>query len=121
MILAFLWGLFEATFFFLIPDMIITLIAIHGFKEGLDASLLALAGALIGGCMMYFFAIYRSEKARKFVRRVPAVSDKMLDNVEESLASKGLVAMIIGPIRGIPYKAFAILRQKLGSISLRFS
>lgn len=114
MILAFLWGLFEATFFFLIPDMVITLIAIHGFKEGLDASLLALAGALIGGSMMYFFAIDRSEKARQFVRRVPAVSDKMLDDVEESLVAKGLIAMIIGPIRGIPYKAFAIFAPKYG-------
>ena len=114
MILAFVWGLFEATFFFIIPDMILTFIAIHGFKEGLDASLYALAGALIGGSIMYKMAERKFANAYKFVNRIPAIGKKMLDNVELSLKEKGIVAMITGPIRGIPYKAFAIFAPKVG-------
>ncbi len=114
MILAFLWGLFEATFFFIIPDVILTFIAIHGFKEGFNASLFALVGALIGGSIMYFYAVYKFKDARQFIRRVPSVSEIMLSNVEQSLASKGTIAMIVGPIRGIPYKAFAIFAPKAG-------
>src|SRR5690625_7443316 len=63
---------------------------------------------------MYFYAVYQFKDARKFVRRVPSVSEKMLGNVEQSLASKGTIAMIVGPIRGIPYKAFAIFAPKAG-------
>lgn len=118
MILTFLWGFFEATCFFIIPDVILTLIAIHGFREGLDASLLSLVGALIGGSIMYIFAARNFTAAYTFVHRVPAISKNMLDNVEQSVKEKGIIAMIVGPIRGIPYKAFAIYAPKVG---IRFS
>lgn len=118
MFLAFLWGLFEATFFFIIPDVILTFIAIHGFQAGWYASIYALAGALIGGCIMYLFANKKFADAYKFVSRLPSISNTMLQNVETSLKEKGIVAMIVGPLRGIPYKAFAIFAPKTG---IRFS
>lgn len=114
MILAFLWGLFEATFFFIIPDVLLTFIAIHGFKVGFDASLLALAGALLGGILMYVFARRDFTKAYRFVQKVPSVGDKMLHDVEQSFTETGVIAMIIGPIRGIPYKIFAVFAPKMG-------
>ncbi len=114
MILAFVWGFAEATFFFIIPDVILTFIAISGFRVGLDASLLALAGALIGGIVMYVFAKRNFKQAYHFVHRVPAVGEKMLHDVESSLSDKGVIALITGPIRGIPYKAFAIFSPKMG-------
>ncbi|MBO1001981.1 hypothetical protein ACFSKI_12015 [Pseudogracilibacillus auburnensis] len=117
MLLAFLWGIAEATFFFIIPDVILTFIAIHGFRAGLDASLIALAGALIGGSIMYIFAVKRYDHAYRFVWRVPAIQEKMLHDVQVSLREKGLIAMVLGPIRGIPYKAYAIMAP---GASIRF-
>lgn len=114
LILAFLWGLAEATFFFIIPDVIITLLAIHGFRAGLDASLIALAGALLGGSVMYFWSVNRDEQAYRFVLGVPAIGEKMMQNVRASLEQRGLVAMVLGPIRGIPYKAYAVIAPKVG-------
>lgn len=114
MLLAFVWGLAEATFFFIIPDMIITLIALHGFRHGLDASLLALAGALVGGSVMYIWGASTYNNAYRFVRRVPAIQAKMIDNVQTSLQEKGLIAMVLGPIRGIPYKIYAIMAPRTG-------
>lgn len=113
LLLACIWGFAEATFFFIIPDVILTLIAIHGFRAGLDASLLALVGALIGGIVMYIFAQRNFISAYQFVHNVPAIGTKMLQDVEVSFSEKGIVAMITGPIRGIPYKAFAIFAPKM--------
>lgn len=82
--LAFLWGIAEATFVFIIPDVILTFIAIHGFREGLDAIILAIVVALIGGNIMYFFAMNRYDDAHRFVWNVPAIQEKMLQRVRES-------------------------------------
>lgn len=114
MALAFLWGLAEATFFFIIPDVILTFIAIHGFREGFDASLLALAGALLGGSIMYVWGTSQYDDAYRFVGRVPAIQKKMLRGVKASLDERGLIAMVLGPIRGIPYKTYAILAPQAG-------
>ncbi len=114
MILAFLWGFAEATFFFIIPDVIITLFALHGFRSGLDASLLALAGALLGGSGMYWWAVFRKDKAYHFVLGVPAIGEKMMQQVQIGLKKDGLFAMVLGPLRGIPYKSYAILAPRAG-------
>lgn len=130
MVMAFIWGLLEATLFFIIPDVLLTFIAIHGFSVGLYASLLALAGALLGGTIMYVYAKHDFSRAYLLIGKVPSVGEKMLDDVEQSVTSKGIVAMITGPIRGIPYKIFAIYAPKvhirymsflLASIPARFT
>lgn len=113
MILAFLWGLFEATFFFIIPDVILTFVALHGFRAMLDANLLALAGALLGGTVMYLFASQNFSRAYQFVSQVPAIGEKMLHDVEQRMEKNGVIAMITGPIRGMPYKIFAIFAPKV--------
>ena len=46
--LAFAWGFLEATFFFIVPDVLLTLIACRMLRPALKASVAALTGALIG-------------------------------------------------------------------------
>lgn len=117
MLLSFIWGFFEATVFFIIPDVVLTFIAIHGFTAGLNGSLIALAGALLGGTFMYVYAERDFSRAYLLVSKVPSVGEKMLDDVEQSMMKKGIIAMITGPIRGIPYKIFAIYAPK---VNIRF-
>lgn len=112
MILAFLWSLAEATFFFIIPDVIITFIALHSFKAGLQASLIAVLGALIGGSYMYFLASKNYTSAYRIVERVPAISKKMIREVKNDIKKRGLMAMVFGVIYGIPYKIYAIMAPK---------
>lgn len=114
MIAALLWGFSEATLFFIIPDVILTAIAIKGFKKGFYASLIALAGALIGGSIMYLLAVYHFDFVYQLVEKVPAISEEMLEKVNRNLEGHGLIAMIVGPIGGIPYKAFAIMAPSNG-------
>ncbi len=114
MLATFLWGFSEATFFFLIPDVILTAIALKGFKIGFYASVIALVGALLGGSLMYFMGAFHYELIYDLVVRIPAVSEEMLHKVERQLQEQGLFAMIIGPIGGIPYKTFAITAPSAG-------
>ena len=120
MIAALLWGFSEATLFFIIPDVILTAIAVKGFKKGFYASLIALAGALIGGSTMYLLAVYHYDFAYQLVERVPAISEEMLEKVKYSLEEQGLFSMVIGPIGGIPYKTFAIMAPSNGISFMEF-
>jgi membrane protein YqaA with SNARE-associated domain len=106
--LAFLWGLGEATLFFLVPDVWLTFLAARGLKRGVVGSLYSLAGALIGGTAMYWLGAWHFESMVAFVERVPAIDAGMMALVDEGLRSRGVVAMLLGPLRGIPYKIYAI-------------
>lgn len=46
---AFAWGLAEATFFFIVPDVFTTRLALQDFKRALISCIFTLAGALLGG------------------------------------------------------------------------
>ncbi len=103
-----MWGFAEATLFFIVPDVILTYIAITNLRKALKASLYALAGALLGGLLMYFWGTISPQSALSVVGKVPAINHEMLIKVEEDLAEQGLLAMILGPIQGIPYKTYAV-------------
>ena len=45
--LAFAWGLAEATFFFIVPDVLLTRVALRDFHASVIASLWSVAGALV--------------------------------------------------------------------------
>ncbi len=44
-----IWGFAEATFFFIVPDVLLTLIALKNWRLATRACLWSLGGALIGG------------------------------------------------------------------------
>jgi membrane protein YqaA with SNARE-associated domain len=111
---AFLWGLAEATFFFIVPDVWITFRALHGIKRGLNAALFAAAGALPGGALMYWLGTVRPEAVRMWLDAVPAVSAAMIENVGEQLARLGLWGLFLGPLSGTPYKIYAALAPQAG-------
>ncbi|MCI0490169.1 MAG: hypothetical protein L0229_26545 [Blastocatellia bacterium] len=106
--LAFVWGMTEATFFFLVPDVILTLLACRAIRPALKGTVAALAGALIGGSIMYGFGLYAPEGARAFLDHVPAISPDLIASVEAQIDRRGLYAVMLGPLRGTPYKIYAV-------------
>src|SRR5437667_7969523 len=108
LVLAFAWGLAEATFFFIVPDVLLTLIACRAIKPALKATVAALAGALAGGTMMYIFGARDAEAARTFLDHVPAIKPALITTVAGQISDSGLVAVLIGPLKGIPYKVYAV-------------
>ena len=101
------WGLAEATLFFFVPDIWLSISGRKKLRVGLTACHYCLAGALIGGCVLYVWGHYDLSGARSMVEKVPAVSPVMIDRVNEDLAHHGVWSVFLGPITGTPYKVYA--------------
>lgn len=114
MIAAGAWGFAEATFFFLVPDVLLTGIAVLDWRLALLGCLASLAGALAGGALMYH-AGRTSDRAQGFLLRVPGISAPMLERVRGEVASRGFGSVLLGPLSGTPYKIYAVEagRQRL--------
>ena len=106
-LVAFVWGLAEATFFFIVPDVFLTLMAVRSLRPALKGTLFALSGALIGGAFMYTLGREAPEEARSLLNHVPGISTQLIARVEAEVRDAGLVAILVGPTRGIPYKLYA--------------
>lgn len=109
MLIAGLWGFAEATLFFLVPDIWLTAIAVRrGLKPALLACLAALAGALLGGLVMYGWGASNPETARAVLDWVPGIDVTMIAEVQTALNEDGAMAMFLGPLQGVPYKIYAV-------------
>lgn len=103
-----LWGFAEATFFFLVPDVWLSFLAIESFTQGVAGSLAALAGALNGGALMWMYGRRSSMNAFTFLARIPGIGTQMTGDVRKQAARSGLTALFLGPVLGIPYKIYAV-------------
>lgn len=104
----FTWGLAEATFFFLVPDVLLSWVALDQPRAAWQGCWRALAGALVGGTAMYLWGSVDVQAALTLLEGIPAISRAMCDEVAQALQTDGLLAMILGPIQGTPYKVFAV-------------
>ena len=96
LIAAALWGFAEATFFFLVPDVILTAIAILDWRLALAACLAGVVGALIGGALMFRQGRDRYERVQAFLLRMPGISTAMLQRVDDEVARRRLIAVLAG-------------------------
>jgi membrane protein YqaA with SNARE-associated domain len=117
------WGFAEATFFFIVPDVWIGLLTLYSWRAGLRAVCSAVMGALIGGAVMYGFgAQLGRDRSARLLAAVPAISPAMVARVEEEMREHGPASMVLGPLRGTPYKIYArtagIQEQPLGAMLL---
>jgi membrane protein YqaA with SNARE-associated domain len=104
-----LWGVAEATLFFVVPDVWISHIAIrHGLRKGLASSVGALAGAMVGGVVMYCWGMRDGDGAMSIILRLPAIDRMMITEVDNEVQRRGAAALLLGPLRGRPYKLYAV-------------
>jgi membrane protein YqaA with SNARE-associated domain len=66
------------------------------------------AGAILGGAGMYALAAHNAEALIQVLTHVPLISPAMVQTVGGQLQDNGLMAMVTGPLEGIPYKVFAV-------------
>jgi membrane protein YqaA with SNARE-associated domain len=104
----FAFGLAEATLFFIVPDLLLTMLACRALRPALKATLAALAGALIGGAIMFTLGANSPNDARSLLDLVPGINPSLIAAVEAQVRDRGLIAMMLGPIKGIPYKIYAV-------------
>jgi len=106
--LATLWGFAEATFFFVIPDVLLSLVAILSWPRTWKHVVSAIAGALLGGALLFQWAAADHRNALTTIGQVPFIREHMLTQVDESFQTRGLYALLWGSLRGIPYKLYAV-------------
>jgi membrane protein YqaA with SNARE-associated domain len=115
-LIAFIWGLAEATLFFIVPDVGLSVIALKGIDIGLTACLYALAGALTGGTIMFYWGQANINKVTLILSMIPAIRTKDIEKVRSDLKKTGIPAILFGPILGIPYKIYAAHAHLITSI-----
>jgi hypothetical protein len=113
---AFVWGVAEATLFFIVPDVILSYIGLRqGPRAAAIASLYAAIGASVGGAIMYAWSASHATAARKAVLAVPAISEAMAAHAERAMAENWFVATLYGPLTNTPFKLYAILAPHAGA------
>lgn len=118
---AFIWGLTEATFFFVVPDVLLTAFAqSRGVRRALTASAYAVAGACLGGMLMWHLARDYPAEVRAFLDYVPAISAEMIARVQDEVRDDAVSAMLAGAFSGTPYKIFAAAAPGAGISRLEF-
>jgi membrane protein YqaA with SNARE-associated domain len=119
--LVFAWGLAEAAFFFVVADVSITLItARSGFRTGLNLSLWATMGALLGGVIVYLWAAADAAAVDRMLDWVPAVSLGHIAAAKQDMAQDWIAATLIGGFSGDPYKLYAAAAGEQGVSLLPF-
>ncbi len=106
--LSFLWGLAEGTLFFIVPDVFLSLVAVVKPRRVWRHILSAVLGAVCAGTLMYIWAEQNPEQAHQTVSRVPFIPQRMFEEVKTGYERRGMFAVFLGPLSGIPYKIYAI-------------
>lgn len=114
------WGLAEATLFFIVPDVLLSAVALRDRTRALLLCLWALGGALLGGLVMYLWGRHDVEQASDMLEKIPAISQAMLARVGDDLEQLGSLATFLGPLSGTPYKIYAALSPEAGISLIAF-
>lgn len=112
--LAALWGFAESTLFFIVPDVLLTWLALSVPLRALRACYWALAGALAGAVVMIGWAASAPRSAEAALLMLPGFSPELLDLVRGQLVAEGLPAILMGPMQGFPFKAYVVEATVLG-------
>lgn len=103
-----LWGAAEATFFFVVPDVFLSFVAILDWPRTWRHVLAAIAGALLGGAVLFHWALVQPLPARAAVAHVPFIRGSMFVKADVGLRERGLSAVLLGSVSGLPYKLYAV-------------
>lgn len=109
MIAAFIWGFSEATFFFIIPDVLLSYYSLQSdnFKNVFIMNIICIIGAAIGGAVIFIISSFSHSAVIDFMLNIPAIHPYMLTHVESEMSANTFIALITGPLFGVPYKLFA--------------
>jgi hypothetical protein len=105
---SFAWGLAEATLFFVVPDVVVGAVALVAPRKALRAAGAAIAGAVLGGMVLFVWAQASESSAGVAVEGVPAVHPWMFSESGRALAEHGGIVMLAAAFTGIPYKVWAL-------------
>lgn len=108
-LISFLWGAAEASFFFVVPDVWLSRVALMNLREAFINVLLAVIGALVGGVIVFYIGGLAFEGVRSLINLIPAIHSDMVDGVGADVQNRSfLLSMIDASVSGVPYKIYAL-------------
>ena len=118
---AILWGFAEATFFFVVPDLLLTAaVLVFGFARAFRFALTAAGAAALGGAVMWIWGAHDPEAARGFLLSVPLIGEDLLLRVQSEMAGIWPLELTLGAISGAPFKIYAVEAGVTGVNPLAF-
>jgi membrane protein YqaA with SNARE-associated domain len=106
--LALAWGLAESTVFFIVPDVLLTRIALRDLRHAWVAACWAVAGALLGGAALWFVATSGAAvELLRFFEKLPGINRFLSYAAASALHHDGISAFFTGAVTGVPYKLLA--------------
>lgn len=110
-----LWGFAEATLFFVVPDVLLTIVALYSPRRSVKLMAFILLGALAGGSLMFFLGARDPRQAQALVLRVPFVSSAMFEKTHQGFERNGIWTLAKAPGNGIPYKVYCVQARRYAS------
>lgn len=111
--LGFAWGFAEATLFFIVPDVLFTLVALYSRRRSVKLVAAILLGAMAGGTVMFYLGT-NPARAESVVLKVPFVSTAMFTKTREGFQHDGMWTLAKSPGNGIPYKVYCVQAASYG-------
>lgn len=110
-----LWGAAEATFFFIVPDVLLTTAVLRlGSKRALPLPFVAAATAALAGFFMWWWGSHDTAAARDAMLMVPAVGPDLVARAHDEMAHSWPLNLFVGAVTGLPYKLYAVEAGALG-------
>lgn len=104
-----LWAAAEASFFFIVPDVLLTAAMLRlGLRRALLLSVVAAVIAALTGALMWAWAAQEEAGARAAMRAVPAIGADLVSRVHREFDGAWFIAMVRGAVSGVPYKLYAV-------------
>ena len=107
------WGFAEATLFFVLPEMWITWVALHGLRQGMAAAAWVLAAALAGGIAVHLAAHWNQMAVLALMERIPGVDAPLIMRAYDQLERHGWAGLLQGALGGVPWKLYATVAAGL--------
>ena len=112
------WGVCEGTWFFLVPDILLSYFAIDSLRRAMAAALGVVLGAMAAACVLYSMLGVDRVDADFLIPQIwsalPGFRFPMLAAAARYLEADGARGLISGPSSGIPYRVFVVAANRLG-------
>lgn len=106
---AFTWGFAEATCFFIVPDVLLSLAALNDLRKSIILCIFAVFGAAIGGMLIFELSRIDEIAMQNFLVRIPAIGELTMQSAKQHLIDHGIFGVCIGAYTGNPFKVYAYL------------
>jgi hypothetical protein len=102
-----LWGFAEGLFFFVVPDVFITLVAAVSPRRGAVAWVASIAGSVLAVGAACAIVSHHPGGYRAFLIAQPGITEDLARRVEAAVAQGGLPVTPLLALGGVPLKLYA--------------